>query len=197
MDKALRNQLRLTVTQARRLLEDAIAERLTGEFGIDRSGVIEDAVRLVNLDPDGQRFRAAIVDHVRHIDALTPGDRRRPSGGVARETVEQLVREVAFTHLNRLCAFKLMEHPERRLLRETVGRGINANGFKFYLAEHPEDETRWTGGQQDVAYQNFLIWQGTQLAGGLGALFAPEDPANRLFPKQAILDQVLDHNLDA
>lgn len=191
MDKALRNTLRLTVTQARRLLEEAIADRLAGELGIDRSGAVEDVVRLINLDGEGRHFRAEVVDHLRHIDALTPGDRARPKDGVAREAVEQLVREVAFTHLNRLCAFKLMEHAERKLLRETVGRGMGSNGFKFYLAEHPADEALWRGGQQDVAYRNFLVWQGFQLAGEIGALFAPDDPANRLFPRQAVLDQVL------
>ena len=191
MDKALRNTLRLAVTQARRLLEEAIADRLAGELGIDRNGAVEDAARLVNLDGEGRQFRAESVDHLRHIDALLPGDRARPTGGVARESVEQLVRAVAFTHLNRLCAFKLMEHPSRKLLRETVGRGMNSTGFKFYVAEHPEDEARWRGGQQDGAYRNFLVWQGAQLANEIGALFAPDDPANRLFPKHAVLDQVL------
>ncbi|RRR74209.1 MAG: SAM-dependent methyltransferase [Candidatus Viridilinea halotolerans] len=191
MEKPLRNTLRLTVTQARRILEEAIAERLAAEFGIDRAGLVEDAARLVNLDGDGLRFRAAIVDHLRHIDTLTPGDRVRPKGGVAGEAVEQLVRAVAFTHLNRLCAFKLMEHADRKLLRETVGRGVNSIGFKFYLAEQADDETRWSSGQQDVAYRNFLVWQGCQLADELGALFAPDDPANHLFPKHAVLEQVL------
>jgi len=191
MDKSLRNSLRLAVTQARRLLEDTIADRLAGELGIDRGGAVEDVARLVNLDDEGRQFRAEIADHLRHIDALMPGDRSRPKGGVARESVEQLVRAVAFTHLNRLCAFKLMEHPDRKLLRETVGRSLSSNGFKFYLADHPEDEALWTGGRQEVAYRHFLVWQGEQLAGEIGALFAPGDPANRLFPKQAVLDQVL------
>ena len=191
MDKALRNTLRLTVTQARRLLEEAIADRLAGELGIDRNGSVDDVARLINLDDEGRQFHAEMVDHLRHIDALLPGDRARPTGGVARESVEQLVRAVAFTHLNRLCAFKLMEHPSRKLLRETVGRGLNATGFKFYLAEHPEDEARWSSGQQEAAYRTFLIWQGAQLANEIGALVAPDDPANRLFPKHAVLDQVL------
>lgn len=191
MDRSLRNALRLAVTQSRRLLEDAIADRLAGELGIDRSGAIEDVARLVNLDDEGREFRADIVEHLRHIDAVLPGDRTRPKGGVARDTVEQLVREVAFTHFNRLCAFKLMEHTNRKLIRETIGRGLNSTGFKFYLADHPDDEARWTGGHQDVAYRNFLVWQGTQLAGEIGVLFDPDDPANRLFPKQAVLDQVL------
>jgi hypothetical protein len=159
MDRTLRNTLRLAVTQARRLLEDAIADRLAGELGIDRNGTIEDAGRLVNLDDQGRAFRAEIVEHLRHIDSLTPAGRGRSRDGVAREAVEQLVREVAFTHLNRLCAFKLMEHPSRRLLRETVGRGLASTSFKFYLADHPEDEARWSGGQQDTAYRNFLVWR--------------------------------------
>lgn len=72
MDKSLRNTLRLAVTQARRLLEAAIADRLVAEFGIDRTGALEDVARLVNLDDAGRSFRATLVDHLCHIDALIP-----------------------------------------------------------------------------------------------------------------------------
>ena len=45
MDKALRNTLRNVVTQCRKLLEDAIADTLEGQYGVYRSGKTEDAAR--------------------------------------------------------------------------------------------------------------------------------------------------------
>jgi hypothetical protein len=145
MEKALRNTLRLAVTRCRKLLEDAIAEQLEGRYGLYRSGKRDDAAALTHLSDEEHAFRARLLAHLGHIEA----------GGFApAAAADQLIREIAFTHLNRLCAFKLME--ERKLIREAVSRGPNSNGFKFYLVDHPEDEAHWSGGQQDVAYRHFL-----------------------------------------
>jgi hypothetical protein len=75
--------------------------------------------------------------------------------------------------------------------REAVSRGINSNGVKFYLADHPEDERLLNTGHQDVAYRHFLDWLGGLLSDEIGVLFSPNDPANRLYPRQTTLDEVL------
>ena len=106
-----------------------------------------------------------------------------------RLPLRQLIREAAFTHLNRLVAYKMLE--QRKLIREAVSRGINSNGFKFYLADHPDDEKLWSGGEQDIAYRHFLEWLGGTLSEEIGVLFSPHDSANRLFPPRRVLDQVL------
>ncbi|MBI3948940.1 MAG: SAM-dependent methyltransferase, partial [Acidobacteria bacterium] len=180
MDKALRNTLRNVVTQCRKLLEEAINEILQGQFGIHKNGEIEDASRMGHLWPSDQAYREQVLVHLQHI---------RAGGFKPADAVEQLIREVAFTHLNRLVAYKMLG--QRKLIREAVSRGINSNGFKFYLADHPDDETLWSSGQQDVAYRHFLEWLGGTLSEEIGVLFSPHDPANRLFPRQQVLDQVL------
>jgi hypothetical protein len=76
--------------------------------------------------------------------------------------------------------------------REAVSRGVNSNGVKFYLAEHPEDERLFNTGHQDVAYRHFLDWLGGALSEEIGVLFNPNDPANRLYPRQKTLDEVLE-----
>jgi hypothetical protein len=43
MDRETRNRLRNAVTQCRRLLEDAIAQTLEGQYGIRLDGTVEDA----------------------------------------------------------------------------------------------------------------------------------------------------------
>ena len=75
--------------------------------------------------------------------------------------------------------------------REAVSRGVNSNGVKFYLADHPEDERLFNTGHQDVAYRHFLDWLGGLLSDEIGVLFNPNDPANRLYPRQKTLDEVL------
>jgi len=185
MDQAVRNKLRNAVTQCRKLLEDSTAQALQGRFGIytdsNKGEVqIEDESRMVHLTEEDRACRKDILVHLEHIKAI---------GFKPYEALEQLIREIAFTHLNRLCAYKMME--ERGLIREAVSRGLKSQYFFFYLADHPEDEKLHSSGQQDVAYRHFLDWLGMALSEEIGVLFNPNDPANRIYPPQRVVDEVL------
>lgn len=123
MDQTIRNKLRGAVTQCRKLLEDSTAQALQGRFGIyaaPKKGEvqIEDEARMVHLTDEDRACRHDLLDHLEHIQAI---------GYKASEALEQLVREIAFTHLNRLCAYKMME--SRGLIREAVSRGLKSQGF--------------------------------------------------------------------
>jgi hypothetical protein len=180
MDKALRNSLRNSVTQCRRLLEKAIGEVLQGQFGIHPGGQVEEASSMGHLSDEDSAFREELVAHLRHIESL---------GFRAADAVAQMVRETAFTHLNRLCAYKMLER--RKLIREAVSRGLKSNGFMRYLSYNPDDERLWSSGKQDLAYRRYLEWLAARRSDEIGVLFSPHDPANRLFPPQRVLDEVL------
>jgi len=185
MDQTIRNKLRGVVTQCRKLLEDSTAQALQGRFGIYPSRKkgevqIEDEARMAHLTKEDRACRQDLLDHLEHIQAI---------GYKPSEALEQLVREISFTHLNRLCAYKMME--SRGLIREAVSRGLKSQGFFFYLADHPEDEKLHNGGGQETAYRNFLDWLGGTLSQEIGVLFNPNDPANRIYPPQRVLDEVL------
>jgi len=185
MDQTIRNKLRGVVTQCRKLLEDSTAQALQGRFGIyagRKKGAvqIEDEARMAHLTEEDRACRQDILDHLGHIQAI---------GYKPSEALEQLVREIAFTHLNRLCAYKMME--SRGLIREAVSRGLKSQGFFFYLADHPAAEKFHNSGQQDLAYRNFLDWLGGTLSQEIGILFNPNDPANRIYPPQRVLNEVL------
>ncbi|HEU4782738.1 MAG TPA: DNA methyltransferase [Ktedonobacterales bacterium] len=181
LDKSTRNSLRLTVIACRKLLEEAAAELLEGQFGIHRDGAVESAAQMTHLSESDRLYREQVVRYLEHLASRS----NSPADAVA-----QLIREVAFTHLNRLSAYKMLER--RKLVRETVSRGLNSNGFKFYLADHPDDETLWSEGQQELAYRHFLDWTARRLGEEMPALFSEHDPANRLYPPQRLLDEVLD-----
>ena len=189
MDQEIRNKLRNVVTRCRRLLEDDTRDALEGKFGIfaKKDHVTADPnAKMTHLSDEEQVARKDILDHFAHIKAR---------GFKPKDALDQLVREIAFTHLNRLCAYKMMEAREvyvgGQKFREVVSRGVNSNGVKFYLAEHEEDERLYNTGHQDVAYRNFLDWLGGALSDEIGVLFNPNDPANRLYPRQKTLDEVL------
>src|SRR5262245_45877709 len=159
MDEAIRNTLRNAVTKCRKLLEDSVHEELQGKFGIyaaKKDAVqVDDDARMTHLSPEERAARKDILDHFEHIKARS----FKP-----KEALDQLVREIAFTHLNRFCAYKMMEarqvHVGDQKFREAVSRGVNSNGVKFYLADHAEDERLYNTGEQKIAYCHFLDWLG-------------------------------------
>jgi hypothetical protein len=190
MNQEIRNRLRNVVTQCRKLLEDSVSQELEGKYGIfsRRDKVNADSTALMaHLSEEEKGARKDILDHLGHIQAR---------GFNPKDALDQLVREIAFTHLNRLCAYKMMEAREvyvgGQKFREAVSRGVNSNGVKFYLAEHPEEERLFNTGHQDLAYRHFLDWLGGLLSDEIGVLFNPNDPANRLYPRQKTLDDVLE-----
>ena len=190
MNQEIRNKLRNVVTQCRKLLEESVSQELEGKFGIfakkDQVNAALNAA-MAHLSEEEQAARKDILDHFGHIKAR---------GFKPKDALDQLVREISFTHLNRLCAYKMMEAREvyvgGQKFREAVSRGINSNGVKFYLADHPEEERLFNTGHQDVAYRHFLDWLGGLLSDEIGVLFNPNDPANRLYPRQKTLDEVLE-----
>src|SRR5256885_14131777 len=141
MDKQLRNTLRNVVTQCRRLLEDVVTEVLQGQFGVHTTGKVEDAAEMGHLSEEDRQYREQILVHLEHIEkgSVVSGQSSVAKGTTdnGRRTtdwaVAQLMREVAFTHLNRLCAYKMME--TRSLIREAVSHGLKSQGFLFYLAD--------------------------------------------------------------
>src|SRR5215217_4789287 len=147
LDRATRNTLRNTVTRCRELFEETVGDVLEGRLGIRRSGEVEDAARMTHLSEDEQQHREQVISHLRHIEA---GSLK------SNDAVARLIREASYTHLNRLCAFKMLETQGalRRLAgrglgsNEVVGRGLKSNGFMFYLADHPDDKELWSSGQQ-------------------------------------------------
>ena len=189
MNQEIRNRLRNVVTQCRKLLEDSVTQDLEGKFGIfaKKDHVTADPnAAMTHLSDEERAARKDILDHLEHIKAR---------GFKPKDALEQLIREIAFTHLNRFCAYKMMEAREVYVgghkFREAVSRGFESNGVKFYLAEHPEDERLFSTGHQDIAYRRFLDWLGGLLSEEIGVLFNPNDPANRLYPRQSTLDEVL------
>src|ERR1035437_5985266 len=190
MDQEIRNKLRNVVTQCRKLLEDSVSQELEGKYGIfaKKDQVTADPnAKMTHLTEEEQAGRKDILDHFDHIKAR---------GFKPKEALDQLGREIAFTHLNRFCAYKMMEAREVYVVgqkfREAVSRGINSNGVKVFLADHPAEERLFNTGHQDVAYRHFLDWLGGLLSDEIGVLFNPNDPANRLYPRQKTLDEVLD-----
>jgi hypothetical protein len=116
------------------------------------------------------------------------------------DAYQKVVKEVAFTHLNRLVAFKLMEG--RKLMRGAIDRYHDSNSFKIYLASHDADLKLFEKGSMplddfdegpnDRAYRHFLLWQSAELAKEVRVLFDPGTLPSQIFPRPRILREIID-----
>ena len=176
-DQATRGRLQRFVTDARRALEEEFTRQLQNDFGMDPvAGTVTPIESLRHIN-DQQRETARILrDTVDHYCA--GGDMNTKAG------LDRIVREQAFTVLNRLAALRMAE--ARGLLIETVGNGFQAKGFQLYA------RLAGTGlGETGDAYRVYLHSVFDELSLDLPGLFDRYSPQGRLFPGEAVLLQVL------
>lgn len=177
----VRDAIHNLALQGREILTGEARDLLEGVFGVHENGELEPPDDLPALsDPEVQQTYLELKDFLAD---------ETQAGLVPEEAVSKLVNEIAFTHLNRLVAFKMFE--TSKLIREAVGRGPDSNGFKFFLADHSEEEASWKAGQVDIAYRRFLLWQSGEIAREIPVLFDPENLVSRLFPRLTALNAFL------
>lgn len=179
-----RKQIHDLALEARALLTREAREQLEGVYGCYADGRLDPAEKLPQVQEDAEA--AAIYAQLTRYLA----DERR-AGLTGAEAVEKLVKETAFTHLNRCVAFKMLE--ARKLIRGTLDRGLESNAFKHYLADpaHAADLARHEQGDADTAYRHFLLWQAGQIAREVKVLFDPDTLPSRLFPRPRALTDLL------
>lgn len=176
-DQSTRNRLQRFVNDARRVLEEEFTRQLQNDFGMDpNSGAVAnlDSLRHIN---DAQRETARILrDTLAHYTAS--GDTNVSQG------LDRIVREQAFTVLNRLAALRMAE--ARGLLIESVGNGYQAKGFQLYA------RLAGTGlGETGDAYRVYVQSVFDEFSLDLPGLFDRFSPQGRLFPRETALLQIL------
>ncbi|PTX56853.1 hypothetical protein C8N43_1518 [Litoreibacter ponti] len=176
-DQSTRNRLQRFVTDARRTLEEEFTRQLQNDYGLDPiSGTASPLESLRHIN-DQQRETARILrDTLAHYCASADTD--------TKAGLDRIVREQAFTVLNRLAALRMAE--ARGLLMESVGNGYQAKGFQLYA------RLAGTGlGETGDAYRVYLQSVFDELSQDLPGLFDRFSPQGRLFPREAALIQVL------
>lgn len=182
-DQATRGRLQRFVNDARRVLEEEFTRQLQNDYGLDPgAGTVATLASLRHIN-DAQRETARILrDTLAHYTA--GGDMN------SRQGLDRIVREQAFTVLNRLAALRMAE--ARGLLVESVGNGLQAKGFQLYA------RLSSTGlGETGDAYRVYLFSVFDEFAQDLPGLFDRHSPQGRLFPREAALLQVLNLINDA
>lgn len=173
-DQSTRNRLQQFVADARTLLTEEFTRQLQNEYGLDpATGNVSDLEKLAHLDDTHRETARLLRVTMEHYLASDPGVD-------VGETLQRIVREQAFTILNRLCALRMAE--ARGLLIESVSTGYNSKGCKLY--------SRLAGpalGETGEAYRCYLFSLFDEYAVDLAALFDRYSPMGRLFPREAAL----------
>jgi hypothetical protein len=178
-DDSTRNRLNGFVGSARDLLVAEFTWQLNQTYGLDpATGAVTDLDALAHLDD--QRLETARI--LREIMAHYLGAVVTPSAKQRAQVLDRILREQAFTVLNRLAALRLME--ARGILIESVAKGYQSKAFQLYQ--------RVAGtalGETGDTYRIFLFSLFDMFAADLPGLFDRYSPMGRLFPREpAFLD---------
>ena len=170
-DQTTRNRLQRFVNDARLVLEAEFTRQLQNDYGMDpNSGSVAELASLRHIN-DAQRESARILrDTLAHYCAGGDMD--------ATQGLDRIVREQAFTVLNRLAALRMAE--ARGLLVESVDNGFQAKGFQLYA------RLAGTGlGETGDAYRTYLFSVFDELSQDLPGLFDRYSPQGRLLPTRS------------
>ncbi len=177
-DTTTRNELQKVVGLARELLVKEFTLQCQGVYGIQPDGSALDVSDLGHLSEEERTKAQLLRERVNHLAAGIAGSKKKT------EAVTRLVREQAFTVLNRLCALRMCE--ERDLVQECVRNGYESKGFRLY-----DQAASKLGGDTYSRYRLFLQLLFDELAVDLGVLFDRFSLYGLLFPRENALKELL------
>lgn len=182
-DKTTRNAPQKFVDRARRLLSEEFTRQLQATYGMDpKTGTVAELAALDHLD--NQHFQTAEIlrETLHHYLAVTQAKSEQLR---TRQALERMVREQAFTVLNRLAALRMAE--ARGVLLESLAQGQASQGFQLYqMVAGP------ALGEVGDAYRHYLFSLCDEFSQDLAVLFDRHSPQGLLFPKDSVLLDLLD-----
>jgi hypothetical protein len=181
-DDATRGRLQKFVGDARALLTGEFAKQFQQEYGLDpESGNVADLRSLARLDDrrlETARILREILDHYLASAMASGSDARK-------RVLDRMVREQAFTSLNRLAALRMME--ARGIVMEVVAKAYQSKGFLLY-----RQVAGPALGDTGDTYRWFLLSVCDMFVADLPSLFDRHSPNGRLFPEVPALLALLD-----
>jgi hypothetical protein len=181
LTKNARNKLFKLVQQSKKLLYQEITEQLQHHYGIFAdSGKVLLVEELTTSEADVIHKAKLLRDRLKYL-ASNLADKKDE----ATESIEQLIREQAFTILNRLAALRMAE--ERGIVRETISKGYTSEGFQVY------DSITGQGGTTStyIRYKWYLNAVFDELALDLPSIFDRFSPYAIIFPGERSLLEML------
>ncbi len=184
-DQETRNRLQKFVSDARKLLSEEFTQQLQNTYGLDPlTGGIAELSALPSLSPSEQQTASLLRDTLEHYLAASNKAEPQKDKKLVIAALDRIVREQAFTVLNRLAALRMAE--ARQFLMESISQGYQSKGFQLYQ--------RIAGsalGETGQAYQHYLFSVFDELSLDLAVLFDRYSSQGRLFPRETVLLELL------
>ena len=179
-DSAIRNKLQKMVTACRRILTDEFTSQLQGLYGIQPTGEMASLASMPHLDDEHHTTASLLLERVDHLADGHSTDKK-----AAAEAIYRVIREQAFTVLNRLAALRMCE--ARGIVHECIGDGFQSRGFQVYCTV-----VGASLGSTYERYRVFLQCLFDEISLDLGVLFDRSSPLGLLFPREPALLEVLE-----
>ena len=181
-DQSTRNRLQRFVTEARALLADEFTRQLQATYGMNpNTGEVADIDTLTGLTPHQQETAQLLRDTLSHYLANAEKGKEKAQKTAA---LGRIVREQAFTILNRLAALRMSE--ARGFLIESIAKGYESKGFQLF---HRLAGTSL--GETGDAYQHYVYSLFDEFSLDLAVLFDRFSVQGRLFPSHTKLLELL------
>lgn len=179
LTQGARNKIKSFVQAAKKLLMNEFENQLQQFYGIRPDGTCLLVEELTSRESSVIETARLLRQRLHYLEATIAGENKAP------EAVRQLVREQAFTILNRFAALRMSE--ERNIVRESIRKVYNSEGFMVY--------DQLTGGaktaEQFIRYRWYIGHVFDELAIDLPAVFDRFSPYALLFPSERVLLELL------
>jgi hypothetical protein len=186
-DQTTRNRLNRFVADARKLLANEFTRQLQAIYGMNPvTGDVADIKTLMGLTPSQQESAQLLRDTFEHY--LANGVLENSKGKEKERrlaALDRIVREQAFTVLNRIAALRMSE--ARGFLIESVASGYESKGFQLF---HRLAGTSL--GETGDAYRHYLFSIFDEFSVDLSILFDRFSAQGRLFPSTPVLIKLLE-----
>lgn len=179
LSKETRDAVGRVVADLRRLFEDDFGAQTAARYGLHvepRRGVHVEDEEALTLSAEDMRRRRELTDVVAYLQS---------QGHAQGDAIARLVREAAFTAVNRLLAVRVAEAVGA--IPPSLAEGRRSRGFLEFIDLFPQLKHRPDGG-----FWAYLQACGDELAPEVPALFDRRHPMTAFVPSPGTLDQSLE-----
>lgn len=192
-DQRTRHRLQKFVNDARTLLTEEFTRQLQATYGLDpKTGSVAEVKTLTDLDNRQRKTAHVLRETLAHYFATIHGEGETDR---TKQALSRIVREQAFTVLNRLAALRMAE-ARGFLYPSLLSKDTGSNGRSPYKAEGFQLYKQLAGsaqGETGNAYRNYLYSLFDEFSLDLAVLFDRHSAQGRLFPRESALLELLDH----
>jgi hypothetical protein len=181
LTKPARSKILALVQDAKRLLMKEVEEQLQQFYGVRPDGTVLMIEQLTTSDCDFIYTARVLRQRLDYIKTNLPDKKNEDV-----EAVRQLVREQAFTILNRFASLRMAE--ERGIIKETVRKEYNSEGFQVFDSITGQGQTA----SQYIRYKWYIHAIFDELALDLPSVFDRYSPYALIFPSEQVMNRLLD-----